>query len=178
MSTTIKRHFFVSIAMLVLLLVSTTAVMAEKTEKKAYFGTMMLTGIENPGTMTILKKGNTRLRDQVAIFYREATDSRITGYYKVVINVNVDSTWNGALWGTFHSCTANGDPVTDGWEGTYHGQYFYWPPNNAFYEFVAHGTGAYEGLQFKDTSAVAEDDLTPGSGDQTHYVGTIQGTSE
>jgi hypothetical protein len=165
-----KKTIFTAIVLATLCLAAASSVIAGGIEKEAFFSTGCLTVLPDFGTSTVLENGNIQIRDMVTIQYSEATDDRITGYYKVVINVNVDATWKGVLWGTIESCDEYGEPISDGWKGTYHGQYFYWPPDNALIESTGHGIGAYKGLKFTDTRAI-----TGGGGG---VVGTIQGTSE
>lgn len=164
------KTIFTAIVLAAFCLVATSSLIAGGIEKEAFFSTGYLTDIPDPGTTTFLKNGDIHIRDMVTIQYSEATDDRITGYYRVVINVNVDATWKGVLWGTIESCDEYGEPVSDGWKGTYNGQYFYWPPDNALIESTGHGIGAYKGLKFSDTRAI-----TGGGGG---VVGTIQETGE
>lgn len=175
MSTTIRRATFISTVLLILLLASSTAVMAEKkVSKKAFTFTQETEGVIDWGIWTYHGNGKIiRFRDMIWLHYVEASDTRLAGYIKWISSGQVDASWNGSIWGTFQSCDESGEPVADGWQGMWNGQYFYWPPDNFIMKAVAHGIGANEGLKFEATSVVAPEEQT-GDPIVAFGVGVIQ----
>jgi hypothetical protein len=138
-----------------LVLMSATAVASENAEKKAFTGTEVFFSPMDPGHMTY-EGGNIHLRGEVIIYQWVTSDTRLTGYIAVVINGNFDSTFTGPMWGTFQSVDKDGEPIVDGWEGTWNGEIFEFIPNtlsNWVDSGVGHGTGKYKGLKFEFSTA-------------------------
>jgi hypothetical protein len=147
---------------------------ADRAPQKAFTATETVVGYLDPGTTTI-SDGIARIRNQVILVYYNTSDSRITGYYRGVVNYNMDSELSGPMWGAIQSADENGNPIADGWVGTFDGQlYSVYPSYNTLLKLTAHGKGANKGLRLEATDAWdSYDNLTPGV-----MVGLIKGAAE
>ena len=124
-------------------------------KKRALTYTETLLAELDPG-ITTESNGNVHIRGARYLWYVQSSDSRLGGYFGSVYNANLDATGTGHIWGTWFSTDDNGDPVADGWEGTWSGNgYDLFPDlySNFIVKFEAHGIGDNEGLKLESTDA-------------------------
>lgn len=72
-----------------------------------------------------------------------ASDPRVQGTIKTVMNLNLDDSFEGPAWGTYEIEV----PGRGTWEGTWQGRHR--GLRLATYHLVAHGSGEFEGLQLR-----------------------------
>jgi hypothetical protein len=73
----------------------------------------------------------------------ETTDPRLSGTAALVMNMNLDESFEGPIWGTY----AIDVPGRGTWEGTFEGK---WEgPTLASYRLIAHGSGEFEDLELR-----------------------------
>ena len=99
--------------------------------------------IISPGTWTY-PDGNTHIRGFVRNYARSASDLRVNGTWRVVMNANLDRNWTGPVWGSAR--LENGSGV---WEGIWQGR-FNLATGVGDYESVVIGSGDFRGLQVKE----------------------------
>lgn len=86
----------------------------------------------------------TKVRDRVVTgSIVQSSDWRVGGATKTVMNMNLDPSFEGPIWGTYVIDV----PGHGTWEGVWQGQYF--GPTLATYRLVAHGSGEFEGFELR-----------------------------
>ncbi len=73
----------------------------------------------------------------------QTTDERVWGTTQVMMNMNLDSSFHGPVWGTYVIVR----PGRGTWEGTWQGKYE--GVGLATYLLVAHGSGEFDGLELR-----------------------------
>jgi len=73
----------------------------------------------------------------------QTTDERVWGPVQVVMNMNLDASFHGPVWGSYVVAL----PGRGNWEGTWHGKYE--GMSLATYRLVAHGSGEFDGLELR-----------------------------
>ena len=127
---------------------------ANKAEKKAYNSVLSWLQELDPGVITISGKME-HIRGARYFWLAENSDSRISGNSVSIFNGNLDASGTGPIWGEYFSTDANGDPTTDGWKCSWHGQMYDYSAGkfNWLVKSVCHGTGIYDGMRLEDTQA-------------------------
>jgi hypothetical protein len=86
----------------------------------------------------------TKVRGRVLTGFIDLTsDERVAGTNRIVMNMNLDASFEGPIWGTYEIEV----PGRGAWEGTWQGKYH--GPLLATYRLVAHGSGEFEGLELR-----------------------------
>ena len=73
-------------------------------DKTAYTGTEVLISIVDTGTTETLPNGGRHVRNWVGIYAEPASDDRVAGYARVVVNMDLNSEGKGVTWGAYYSC--------------------------------------------------------------------------
>lgn len=97
--------------------------------------------VVDPGQWRFLPDGNVHVRNRVNDYLETASDPRMNGTFRATTNANLDASWTGPTWGTFHA-----DDGRAGWDGIWHGN-FNFHTGSGDYDAVGHGSGEYAGLQ-------------------------------
>jgi len=79
------------------------------------------------------------------------------------------------VWGTGQSTDQNGNPIPDGWVGTFNGRMYSASFYNMLVSGVAHGIGEYKGLRYEITDAW---DVVSMETNYGAMVGLIKGEDE
>ena len=86
----------------------------------------------------------TKVRDRVLTGFIDSTsDERVAGTIRVVMNMNLDASYQGPAWGTYEIEV----PGRGAWEGTWQGKFH--GGSLGTYRLVAHGSGEFEGLELR-----------------------------
>jgi len=127
---------------------------AKKPEKKAYNAVVSWLGELDAGISTPSGK-MVHIRGARYLWFAEASDSRVTGYFGSVYNGNIDASGTGPIWGEFFSADENGNAITDGWKCVWQGKMYDYSAGkfNWLVKSVCHGTGIYDGLGLEETQA-------------------------
>jgi hypothetical protein len=102
---------------------------------------------------TYTEAGNTsHQRGWETTWFMSTNDERVNGYFRLVGNAQASLiSGTGVQWGSLYSCDELGDPLPNGWEGTWNGEIFdlfQWDTMNTI---ILHGKGENEGLKVEGT---------------------------
>lgn len=137
------RIVVITLALLVVLLVSAAPVAAKATRAEYWVTEAEQCVVTDPGTWTFLPSGGVHYRGMVLVCHESIPgEPRVTGTGTIVANANLDATGAGPTWATFTLVTDEGGV----WVGTMEGQLS--APGVISYHNVGHGQGIYEGQTF------------------------------
>lgn len=132
--------------------------LAAQTNRSEFESRALFSAIPEPGEITCPGGGEplpsmmppwcvdarTKVRNrQLTGAFVQTTDERVWGAVEVVMNMNLDSSFHGPVWGSY----AIAVPGRGSWEGIWHGKYE--GVGLATYRLVAHGIGELDGLELR-----------------------------
>jgi len=128
---------------LAILFVAAVGILLAKTTVSTYTAIEIPAAAIDPGTTT-MAGDNVHVRGVVKDYQRISNDPRENLTYRVTMNLNLDRSGKGAMWGTATAEVGGGK-----WDGTFQG-WFDYATFQGEYDSIVKGSGDFAGLHARE----------------------------